>query len=128
MASTTKTAPAPAANRIHILGAGNLGQYLARGLVRQNPALPVTMLFHRAGLLADWKKAGEAIKCTVGGKVDETRGIDVELIDGTEGEGARIEHLIVACKTYAAVPALRLVQTRLDERSTIVFLQNGMGM
>ncbi|MBE3042199.1 hypothetical protein IMZ48_06390 [Candidatus Bathyarchaeota archaeon] len=128
MASKTTPAPTPAANRIHILGAGNLGQYVARGLVKQNPTLPVTLLFHRAGLLTDWKTAGEAIECTIDVEVDRTGGIDVELVDGTEDEVGRIENLIVACKTYMAVPALRAVQSRLDEKSTIVFLQNGMGM
>lgn len=115
------------AERVHILGAGNLGQYLARGLVKQNPKLPVTLLFHRDGLLRDWKAAGETIECETEGKVDRTGGIDVELIDGGTDSGS-IRHLVVACKTYMTVPALRMVKERLSEESTIVFLQNGMGM
>lgn len=114
------------AERVHILGAGNLGQYLARGLVKQNPQLPVTLLFHRNGLMGDWKAAGEAIKCETGGKVDRTGGIDVELI-GSGAKSVPIRHLVVACKTYMTVPALRGVEERLSEESTIVFLQNGMG-
>lgn len=112
--------------RIHILGAGNLGQYLARGLVKQNPKLPVTLLFHRDGLLRDWKAAGEVIECETDGKVDRTGGIDVELVDGKAGSSP-ISHLIVACKTYMTVPALATVKGRLSKESTIVFLQNGMG-
>ena len=113
--------------RIHILGAGNLGQYLARGLVKQNPKLPVTLLFHRDGLLRDWNTAGEAIECETGGRIDRTGGIDVELVDGST-ETSPISNLIVACKTYMTVPALQKVKARLNEESTIVFLQNGMGM
>lgn len=127
-AMASKASTAPDAPRIHILGAGNLGQYLARGLRKQNPQLPVTLLFHRAGLLEDWKAAGEEIECVADGAVDRTGGIDVELLGGGEGEAAPIRHLIVACKTYMAVSALRQVQGRLDAKSTIVFLQNGMGM
>lgn len=115
------------AHRIHILGAGNLGQYLARGLVKQNPNLPVTLLFHRNGLLSDWKAAGEAIECVTDGAIDRTAGIGVELLDDAE-EAEPIKHLVVACKTYMAVSALKQVQKRLDENSTVVFLQNGMGM
>ncbi|SPO07572.1 uncharacterized protein DNG_10267 [Cephalotrichum gorgonifer] len=126
----------PNAERIHILGAGNLGQYLARGLTRQNPLHPVTLLLHRPSLLQDWESAGSAIECETNGQVDHTTGISVELIDGDEdGDGAApgvdgssgIKNLIVACKTYMTVPALRRVRNRLDEGSTIVFLQNGMG-
>ena len=113
--------------RIHILGAGNLGQYLARGLVIQDPKVPVTLLFHRKGLLDDWKAAGETIECMTDGAVDRTGGIDVELLDQAGDEAETIKHLIVACKTYMTVPALKLVRSRLDEKSTIVFLQNGMG-
>lgn len=113
-------------HRIHILGAGNLGQYLARGLVKQNSKLPVTLLFHRNGLLRDWQVAGEAIECVTDSAVDRTGGIDVELLSDAE-KAEPIKHLIVACKTYMAVPALKQVQRRLDENSTVVFLQNGMG-
>ena len=112
------------AQRIHILGAGNLGQYLARGLVRQTPKVPVTPLFHRRGLLDDWEAAGEAIECVSGRGVDRTGGVDVELL---ENGNEPIRHLIVACKTYMTVPALKRVRSRLSRQSTIVFLQNGMG-
>ena len=115
--------------RIHILGAGNLGQYLARGLASQRPRSPVTLLFHRRGLLDDWKAAGESIECVAAdGTVDRTGGIDVELLGEDGDKAGAIRHLIVACKTYMAVPALRRVRSRLDGESTIVFLQNGMGM
>jgi 2-dehydropantoate 2-reductase len=125
MSSSPFTRPA----RIFILGAGNLGQYLARGLANTSPTPPVTLLFHRKGLLDDWRSAGREIKCEYEGRTDYTKGVDVELVsDITNHQAAPIENLIVACKTYLTVTALEQVKSRLTPKSTIVFLQNGMGM
>lgn len=127
MATGTANSSTRDAHRIHIIGAGNLGQYLARGLARQNSKLPITLLLHRDGLLNDWRAAGETIECVADGAIDRTGGIGVELLDDAD-EAEPIKNLIVACKTYMTVSALKRVRRRLDENSTVVFLQNGMGM
>lgn len=142
---------------IHILGLGNMGKYLAYGLMRRyqqqaltgsRPFPPPTLLFHRRGLLDDWERANRSIRYT-----DKTRpgsseaegpraeGFRVELVDPLATQGLRIEnhpevvvgnktpikYLIVATKAYAVAAALSPLKHRLDRNSHILLLHNGMG-
>ncbi|KAK4040611.1 ketopantoate reductase PanE/ApbA C terminal-domain-containing protein [Parachaetomium inaequale] len=141
---------------IHILGLGNLGKYVAYGLRRSQQTiaasghlLPVTLIFHRDGLLADWKSADRSIWYTCNtsqtspaAKKSRATGFRVELLanaaagnreaegqpDVTVGSNAPIRHLIVATKTYATAAALAPIKHRLSKDSDILFLQNGMGV
>lgn len=125
---------AAASKGIHILGIGNLGKYVAYALKKQCVQQPVTLLFHREGLLAEWEKAGRAIQCTSGNVPDSRGGFEAELLpppanpEATgSASGGSIRSLIVATKTHATTAALNLVKHRLDGDSSILFLQNGMG-
>jgi 2-dehydropantoate 2-reductase len=143
---------------IHILGLGNLGKYVAYGLRRSQQTVaasgavsPVTLIFHREGLLADWKSADRSIWYTCNtsqsgpaAEQSHATGFRVELLgnvntaagnreteiqpDVTVGGNAPISHLIVATKTYATAAALAPIKHRLSKDSNILFLQNGMGM
>ncbi|MCJ1416530.1 hypothetical protein MMC32_002868 [Xylographa parallela] len=124
---------------IHILGLGNVGCFVAHSL-RSIPSQPsVTLLFHRQGLLENWKRSGETIELRTDGVSDIQGGFDVELAVplSKEENGAAIssaidhppiDHLIVAVKAQNTVAALRSIQHRLTTQSTILFLQNGMGV
>lgn len=123
-------------NAIHILGVGNLGKYVAHSLMRRNPrsSAPITLLFHRKRLLADWDNGGRVIQCIAGGSVDRRGGFKVEVLPSSEtgpaadeGVPTPIKNLIVATKSYATTDALRLIKHRLDRESNVLFLQNGMG-
>jgi 2-dehydropantoate 2-reductase len=134
---------------IHILGLGNIGKYIAHGLIRgarQQGASPaascrkptVTLLFHRPGMLDEWEKAGCAIESTTLdtassqssnsslAKSTHARGFHVELLNA--GETTPIKNLIVATKTYTTTSALAPLRHRLGRDSHILFVQNGMGM
>ncbi|GAB1316766.1 2-dehydropantoate 2-reductase (Ketopantoate reductase) (KPA reductase) (KPR) [Madurella fahalii] len=138
MASKFKRAlTASGDNAIHILGIGNLGKYVAHTLMKQNPRslAPITLLFHRKRLLADWNNGGRVIQCITHGKVDRRGGFKIEVLpnsdmDGSLDEGVTtpIKNLIVATKSYATTSALNLIKHRLNEESNVLFLQNGMGI
>jgi 2-dehydropantoate 2-reductase len=140
---------------IYILGLGNMGKYVGYALMNSRNQQhmktqlhdlfpPVTLLFHRPGLVADWENAGSRISYTselaLGHQpitddvsrparlVCSTR-FHTELIGAstTESEPAIIKHLIVATKTHATTAALASIKHRLSKDSHVMFLQNGMG-
>lgn len=112
---------------IYILGLGNLGKLVAHALASSHPAPPqVTLLFHRPELAAQWNKAGRCIDVMTKGVSDPRYGFQTEETFGDES--GFIRHLIVATKTYATGSALKPLRHRLSNESTMLFLQNGMGM
>ncbi|KAI1181191.1 non-ribosomal peptide synthetase [Nemania sp. FL0916] len=119
--------------RIYVLGIGNLGKFVAHALRKQHPHLPITLLFHRADLIAEWEAAGKAITCITNDTPDVRTDFDIEVlsdptdINSSPMSQALIKHLIVATKTYMTAPALGLVKDRLGSSSNVLFLQNGMG-
>ena len=118
---------ASAQSQIHILGLGNLGKLVAHALASSHPAPPqVTLLFHRPERVAQWDKVGRSIDVVTKGVSDARRGFQIEETLGEEN--GLIKHLIVATKTYATVPALKPLRHRLSDESTMLFLQNGIGM
>jgi 2-dehydropantoate 2-reductase len=77
-----------------------------------------------------WQDAGHAIQYTRQGVTDSTAGFDAELVteeDSSHGDSASIKHLILLTKAYNTVSALSCVRARLNQESTVLFLQNGMG-
>jgi 2-dehydropantoate 2-reductase len=137
---------------IHILGLGNLGKYVAFALRRKQQTVvsPVTLIFHRKGLLEDWERESRSIRyytpdcLKTQPPVEKLRatGFRVEFLGtssaanhGVEnqtyvinGSKSPIRHLIVTTKTYATAAALAPIKDRLGKDSHILFLQNGIGM
>ncbi|KAI0472336.1 hypothetical protein F4859DRAFT_522260 [Xylaria cf. heliscus] len=112
--------------RIYVLGVGNLGKYVAHALRKRHQRLPITLLFHRAGLKSEWDAAGRAITLVADDISDKRMDFDVEFLFDSTGHKSPIKHLIVATKTYTTVSAIDLVKGRLGKDSSILFLQNGM--
>ncbi|MCJ1464107.1 2-dehydropantoate 2-reductase (Ketopantoate reductase) (KPA reductase) (KPR) [Pseudocyphellaria aurata] len=111
---------------IYILGLGNIGKLVAHALASSHPAPPqVTLLLHRPGLATQWDEAGRHIDVVTKGVSDSRGGFQIEETLGDES--GFIKHLIVATKTYTTVPALKPLRHRLSDKSTMLFLQNGMG-
>ncbi|MCJ1430772.1 hypothetical protein MMC27_000122 [Xylographa pallens] len=139
VASSHIKARRKSSKEIYILGLGNVGCFVAHSL-RSLPSEPsVTLLFHRQGLIGKWKTSGETIDLRTDGVSDIRGGFDVELavpLSEEENNAASsssinhpsINHLIVAVKAQNTVAALRSIQHRLTAQSTILFLQNGMGV
>ena len=118
-----------ACKSIHILGIGNLGKLVAHSLAASKSAPKVTLLFHRPDLVNQWDEAGRRIDVVSKGFSDPRNSFDVErTFDSTVKHNGPISYLIAATKTYATTEALRPLRHRLNHDSTILFLQNGMGM
>ncbi|KAI1133861.1 2-dehydropantoate 2-reductase [Hypoxylon sp. FL0543] len=117
-------------NTIHILGIGNIGKLFAYALKKSDPSSKVVLLLHRKSLASDWEVGGRCIELVTNGVSVKQGGLDVEVLSPqTPPEsGAFIKNLIVATKTYDTTKALSRVQYRLDGTSSILFLQNGMGV
>ena len=113
---------------VHILGLGNLGKLFAHSPRKHNPQLPITLLFHRPTLVDEWKRAGQSIEIVRDEKPDKRGGFDYELINEELRQENKIVNLVVATKTHATVEALRPLKQRLGAFSTILFLQNGIGI
>ena len=159
--------------RIHILGAGNLGKFVAHALAGIPNRPPMTLLFRRPGSMISWQEEGCSIKVTTDGMTETRRGYEVELVprfgsleendqkvgqsqeveQGTDQEIAQeeidmvpdraddpnvnaapepnsepIHNLIVSVKAPETARAVKSIAHRLHRGSTILFLQNGMGM
>lgn len=153
--------------RIHILGAGALGKFVAHALAGIPNPPPMTLLFRRPGTLLSWQEGGCSIQVTTRGMTETRRGYEVELVprsgshhesetgpareniqEGAEvvpfrgheqdadanvhttqdPESEPIYNLIVSVKAPETANAVLSVAHRLTRDSTILFLQNGMGM
>jgi 2-dehydropantoate 2-reductase len=118
---------------IYVLGVGNLGKYVAHSLMKQT-SKPVTLLFHRPSLEVKWRAQGGCIQCITDGATDTTSRFGVEVLSPPSASSVTprleppIKYLIVATKTYMTAGALELVKNRLSATSSVLFLQNGMGM
>ena len=124
--------------RVYILGTGNVGCFVAHSLQSISSRPQIALLLHKQALIKAWKRRGGTIDLRTD-QVSHTRGgFEVELAIppsehehnpassvGTECEP--IDSLVVAVKAQNTVAALRSIKHRLTPKSTILFLQNGMG-
>ena len=124
--------------RIHILGVGTLGTFIAHALAGIPNRPPITLLLHRRKAWIDWHSDSERqgmIEVITDGMSDSRKGFDVERVLPSwksvrqpPRDEDTIHNLIVTVKGPRTLSALSLVSHRLNQNSTIVFLQNGMGM
>lgn len=112
---------------------------------------PVTLLLHRPTWLQQFKEQGNTITVQTDGVVDTRSGFDAELALPDRARAGRqprrggfapkdrakfatfsgedtIHNLIVTTKAPAVVSAIDAIKHRLLPTSTILFLQNGMGI
>lgn len=135
--------------RVYILGTGSIGKLVAHALKEgsEESVPPVTLLLHRPGLLKEFRERGRSITIKTNG-VDETRsGFDLELalpqrqdlgkpfpvgLDHDKFDfmtsDETIHNLILTVKAPQTVSAITSIRHRLTSDSTILFMQNGMGM
>lgn len=111
--------------RFHILGTGAIGGHIASVL---RPRMPVTLLLRSKNAVNDFESLyRNTISYTRSDKGrSEVTGFDAESLTGDNINP--IETLVVATKAQHAVDAVRSVQQRLTPKSTLVLLQNGMGV
>lgn len=121
--------------RIHILGVGSIGKLVAYNLAGIPNRPPISLLFHRQSTREAWEYNGQAIEIERHGETDRRTGFDAESsarpVNETqlqEQMRRSIHNLIVAVKAPRTVSALSSIAHRITPESTIVFLQNGMGI
>ncbi|KAA6408156.1 MAG: 2-dehydropantoate 2-reductase [Lasallia pustulata] len=124
--------------RIHILGVGTVGIFVAHSLAGIPNRPPITLLLHRRKLWIDWHQdteRPETLEVITEGMSDVRKNFDVErvmpswkLVREPPADEVTIHNLIVTVKGPRVLSALSLVSHRLNQRSTIVFLQTGMGI
>ncbi|OAL50490.1 6-phosphogluconate dehydrogenase C-terminal domain-like protein [Pyrenochaeta sp. DS3sAY3a] len=136
--------------RVHVLGLGSIGTFVAHSLaeIPQRPA--VTLLLHRPSLMDSYlRKDKKILLKTIQGEVIANGSYGFEVLRDNEWyttdpdlwsspsrqlgsrdarTGSMIEHLIVCVKATQTVDALHPLLSRLGRQSTIMFLQNGAGM
>lgn len=116
--------------RVYILGIGNIGKLFAHSLANKRLPPPMTLLLHRQGLVREWEESGKCIEIMRNGSSDKQYTFDTELIAHDSGsvlsEGL-IRNIIIGTKATHTTAAISRIKHRLNEQSTILFTQNGMG-
>jgi 2-dehydropantoate 2-reductase len=142
--------------RIHLMGMGSIGTFIAHALMSLPNPPPISLLFHRPEMYEAFE-AGDRVVRVINQQHntnDESSGYDVDLanydskqnlaswsyiphhspnptLPGPEemlptGE-VKIHTLILTVKGPATVTALRSVKHRISPGTTICLMQNGMG-
>jgi 2-dehydropantoate 2-reductase len=136
--------------RVHILGVGNVGSFIAHSIRGIPNPPPVTLLFPSWDRLNAWQDSEQRLSLVTEGDTEMRSGYDAELaipriryhgkevgLTSTaaddsailEGESsAPISSLIVCSKAPVVLQGLSAVKHRLTRDSVILFLQNGMGI
>lgn len=120
--------------RIYVLGIGNLGRMYAAYLARAQSNIPITLVVHRRDLLSQWTQSN-GIEITRLGQLYQTKNFAIECWSEEKptvgparevADGHKIQNLLIATKSSAAVPEVDRARRYLDSSSTVVFAQNGM--
>jgi len=140
----------PLKTEIHILGTNPLGLYIAHSLCSSLEPPPVTLLIHRPLLMQQWHDEGAAIRVVKNGTIYSTSKINLEssapfgVNDGTldrdyagfgkhlehtiEQPNTRISNLLVTTDGPATISGLKAIRHRLDNQSTVCFINDGLGI
>ncbi|KAF1947219.1 hypothetical protein EJ02DRAFT_440435 [Clathrospora elynae] len=136
--------------RIHIMGVGNVGSFIAHALRGIPNAPPVTLIFARWEKLNEWTESSQRLTLITDGDAEIRDGFDAEIAiprirfhgkevglntasqgpseDSLSGESTEpISSLIICSKAPYVLQGLSSVKHRLGKDSVILFLQNGMG-
>ena len=119
-----------ASKGIYILGAGELGKFVAYALTSMADAPHVVLLSYRGDLVQQWVEGKQIPDIPVGNSGHSSLDFKDALKSAylTEECSSIIDKLIITTNAKATIPALLAVKDRLLPRSTICFLQNGMGI
>lgn len=110
---------------IHILGTGAVGCHI--GSVLKAHKNKVTLLLRSSSHVTDFQSRNNTITYTSQGKTSLIDGFKASLL-GDKNDTSPINSLVVATKAHHTLNALSPVASRLSPNSTILLMQNGMGV
>ncbi|KAI7861703.1 2-dehydropantoate 2-reductase [Spinellus fusiger] len=114
---------------IHIFGVGAVGCYVASQIPTDENK--VTLLLHTQQHIKQFEDRGRSILYTRLNETEKKLGFDTELINTTTSTSKNdsvIEYLVICTKAQYTISALKPLIHRLTKDSTVLILQNGMGM
>ncbi|KAH6619902.1 ketopantoate reductase PanE/ApbA C terminal-domain-containing protein [Boeremia exigua] len=135
--------------RVHILGVGNVGTFIAHAIRGVPNPPPVTLLLPSLGRLNAWRDSPQRLALVTDGDTELRDGFDAELaiprlrfhgkeVDLAAADGAHqpldgeattpISSLVVCSKAPVVLQGLAAVRHRLTKDSVVLFMQNGMGI
>lgn len=76
----TRCTDAEHSRRIHIVGIGSVGTFVAHSLASIPNRPPITLLFHRRDYLRSWEESDHSLRLTTHGMTETRRGFEVELL------------------------------------------------
>ncbi|KAF8899031.1 ketopantoate reductase-like protein [Infundibulicybe gibba] len=123
--------------RFHVLGLGPVGSLFSYHLRRAIPSNHSITLIHKSTSQAQQAISnGSRINVETHGLVTSADGFRSEVFEApynsplasSQENSERIESLFVTTKAHQTLPAIRRLLPRLSNSSTIVLLQNGMGI
>lgn len=142
--------------RVHVIGLGNVGTFIAHSLAARSSPPPITLLMHHPSFWESYRKHKFRLSVNYNGLDDVRTGFDVEVYDNDdwhvmkprktytgcqrdndqelmteteeEDEDGPIECLIVCSRANVTERALERVKYRLNADSTVCLIQNGMGI
>ena len=118
-------------DQIHVMGLDLAGRYIAHTLAGCWTIPPVRYLIHSPRLYKQWRQAGGKLTVYRGDVSSATRRAVGQFIstDPSESEGdGLIDNLIVTLPAAQVVQALGHIRHRLDHRSAICLVNDGLGV
>lgn len=127
VAQTIKERPA---DQVHVLGQDFRGIFIAHALSGSLALPPPKVLFYVGNLMKAFKTEGAGITVVHEGDPTTRNRLITEWVGGTKDEPIRehIEHLVVTASCFNAVRVISNVRHRIDHRTTILLVQDGLGV
>lgn len=118
-------------DQIHVMGLDLAGRYIAHALAGCETIPPVRYLIHRHFLYKQWHQADKQLTLYRGATSIARRRVKAELIpeDPADSRSNRvIDNLLVTLPAAEVLQALGHIRHRLDHRSTICLVNDGLGV
>ncbi|KAK4042178.1 ketopantoate reductase PanE/ApbA-domain-containing protein [Parachaetomium inaequale] len=123
--------PFKPSDRVHVMGLDLTGRYIAHTLAGCETIPPVRYMLHRHYLLRQWKESEKQLTLYCGDRRITRRRVVAEYISEEQAEGKSgsvVDNLIVTLPASQVVQALGHIRHRLDHRSTICLVNDGLGV
>lgn len=117
-------------DQVHILGSDLKAHYIAHAISGLSSIPPVRLLSNRWAFLKEWKSEGHEIHVFRNGECSTRNTPIVELMNqrGRAAHQPHIDNLIVTLSAAGAVKALSNIAHRIDQRTTLCLIQDGLGV